>query len=290
MSIADDFRRGPQRRIDVGHSRLAYWRFGSGPDLVFVHGWPLSGATFRRIIPMLQDDFTCHVLDLPGTGHTETGPDAPIGLVAHAATVRAAIDALGLSSYALVAHDSGGFVARVLAAGDARVRGLALGNTEIPGHTPWLVTLYAMIARLPGGARLVRTLLRSRALLRSSLGFRGCFVDPRYVDGEFRELFVEPILRSPRVAADQIRLLQAVTSSEMASLRDVHGKIRAPVQLIWGTDDPFFPLEKARRMLPQLAGPARLDEIAGAKLFAHEDRPDDFAALARPFLRSCFAS
>ena len=41
----------PTARVDLGHSKVAYYRFGSGPDLVFVHGWPLHAATFRKIVP-----------------------------------------------------------------------------------------------------------------------------------------------------------------------------------------------------------------------------------------------
>jgi haloalkane dehalogenase len=287
--ITAALRRGPQRRIDVGSSRLAYWRFGRGPDVVFVHGWPLGSATFRRLVARLADAFTCHLVDLPGAGHTEWGPDTPIDLPSHARTVRAAVDALGLSRYAFVAHDSGGFIARVVAAGDARVAGLSLGNTEIPGHTPWLVTMYALLAKLPGGPGAIRTLLRSRAIRRSALGFGGCFSDLAALDGEFHELFVAPLFASRRAADGQMQLLRTVKPSHLAGLEDVHRRIAAPVQLVWGDRDPFFPLEKARAMLDQLGGPARLDVIPGAKLFAHEDHPDAFAAHARPFLRGCLA-
>ena len=100
----------PREPIDVGHSRLAYYRAGRGPDLVFVHGWPLHAATFRNLVARLEDDYTCHLVDLPGAGATISSADAPIDLVAHARTVRAAIDKLGLTSYAFVAHDSGGFL------------------------------------------------------------------------------------------------------------------------------------------------------------------------------------
>lgn len=278
--------RAPHRFLDVGHSRLAYWRFGRGPDVVFVHGWPLTAATFRHLIPRLADAFTCHLVDLPGAGLTEHGPDTSmINLSAHAATVRAAIDALGLAGYALVAHDSGGLIARMVAAGDpARVRALVLGNTEIPGHAPWLVTAYALAARLPGGTRLIGALMRSRTVRRSRLAFRGCFADPSYLDGDFHDLFVAPLLSSPRARAAQLSLLRTIHSSDVERLVDAHARISAPVQLVWGTDDPFFPIDKARGMLEQFAGPARLDPIEGGKLFAHEDRAADFAALARPFL------
>jgi pimeloyl-ACP methyl ester carboxylesterase len=286
--ISRAFRGAPHRFLDVGHSRLAAWRFGRGPDLVFVHGWPLWSATFRRVVARLADRFTCHLVDLPGAGKTESRPGAPIDLVAHAATVRAAIDALGLSSYALVAHDSGGFVARLVAAEDRRARGLVLGNTEIPGHTPWLVAFYALAARVPGGGRLLLRLLRSRAIRRSFLGFGGCFVDPAYGEGEFKELLVDPLLVRGPAADGALALLRQTRKSDMARLGPAHAAIRVPVLLVWGGDDPFFPLPRARAMLDSFAGAAAIEVIPGAKLFAHEDRPEEFVAAARPFLGACF--
>src|SRR5437868_6685121 len=97
------FRGAPHRRIDIGHSRVAYWRFGEGPDVVFVHGWPLDAATFRRIVPKLAQSYTCHLFDLPGVGQTESDGDAPLDLVSHGASVRRLVDALGLDRYAFLA-------------------------------------------------------------------------------------------------------------------------------------------------------------------------------------------
>ncbi len=46
-AAADLFRREPDRYLDVGAGEVAYRRVGEGPDVLFVHGWPVSGATFR---------------------------------------------------------------------------------------------------------------------------------------------------------------------------------------------------------------------------------------------------
>ncbi len=280
---------GPGRWLDIGGGRVASWRFGRGPDVLFVHGWPIHAATFRRIVPHLAGTFTCHLVDLPGAGHSRPGPGAPIGLLEHATTVRAAADALGLEDYAIVAHDSGGFVARHVTADDGRVRGLVLGGTEIPGHMPWLIAMYAMIARMPGGARLVQSVLRSRTLRTSRLGFAGCFEDARYGEGEFHELFVEPLLRSRERSDDALELLRGIGSDVMNELREVHRQITVPVDLVWGVDDPFFPLPKARKMMSQFGGPTALHEIPKAKLFAHEDHPEEFASITRRALESYFA-
>ena len=65
---ADLFRREPDHILDVGSARLAYRRVGAGPHVLFVHGWPVSGATFRTLLPHLVDRVTCHIIDLPAAG------------------------------------------------------------------------------------------------------------------------------------------------------------------------------------------------------------------------------
>ena len=55
MNQATDlFRAEPHRHIDVVEGRVAYRRVGTGPDVLFVHGWPVSGATFRYLLPYLS--------------------------------------------------------------------------------------------------------------------------------------------------------------------------------------------------------------------------------------------
>ncbi len=283
--VARAFRRPPADFIDVGHSRLAYRRFGSGPDLVLIHGWPLSSATFRSMIPSLATRYTCHLIDLPGAGHTEWGPDTPIDLESHTQTVLSAIDTMGLDRFALLAHDSGAVVARLVAAeaGD-RVTALVLGNTEIPGHRPWLVELYSFSVKLPFGSAVLRWLMKFRTVRHSFLGFGGCFADPSYADGEFHDLFVAPLLESDRVNQGQMQLLQHIDWKVVDRLEDVHHRIRAPSCLIWGSDDPFFPVARAKRMLSALPHGSELVEVSGAKLFVHEERAVEFADKAMAFL------
>jgi haloalkane dehalogenase len=281
--------RGPSRSLDIGGGGVAYYRFGRGPDVLFVHGWPLHAATFRHIVPALAKDFTCHLIDLPGAGRSVPGPGAPIDLRAHAVTLRGVVDALGLGAYAILAHDSGGLVARHLAADDDRVRGLVLGNTEIPRHTPWLIALYAMMARVPLGTAMARVVLGSPVLRRSALGFGGCFEDPKFVNGEFADLFIEPLLRSRQATEDAFALIKNLDRSIVDELSDLHRQITQPVDLVWGTEDPFFPIAKAREMVAEFAGRATLHEIPNAKLFAHEDNPEAFVAIARNALASYFA-
>ena len=41
---------------------------GSGPNLVLLHGWGMSGAVWQPIVKSLSKLFTLHIVDLPGMG------------------------------------------------------------------------------------------------------------------------------------------------------------------------------------------------------------------------------
>jgi pimeloyl-ACP methyl ester carboxylesterase len=284
--VLASFRGPPHAFVDVGHSRLAYRRFGSGPDVLFIHGWPLHSGTYRALVPLFAGSFTCHLLDLPGAGQTESDSDAPFDTLSQAATVRRAIDALGLERYALVGQDSGGFIARLVAV-DPRAAALVLANTEIPGHRSFALRLFTL-AMKAGGIDMTLRLLRFRFVRELSTLFGGSFFDLRHIEGEFHELFIEPLLTSPDRRRRSVRAVAGFDFEAMDRLDATHANIHCPSLFIWGTEDPFFPLAPARAMLTQLAGGARLVEIPRAKLLVYEEHPQAFAEHALPFLRGAF--
>lgn len=271
----------PHATLALDGGRLAYYRFGAGPDLVAVHGWPLHAATFRRLLPALTRRFTVHLVDLPGTGHTRW--NTPASVDTDVAALRAAIDHLGLTSFGVIAHDSGAMFARMAAADDARVKAMVMAGTEIPGHHAWQLGAYVALSKLPAAHRILGSALQVGVVRRSGLGLGGCFGDPRYADEEFNDLFIRPLAR-PEVALGQMELLRGLHPRALEQLRAAHARIRCPVLCVWGEDDPFFPVAKARAMLKDFPGGASLVAVPGARLFVHEERPDVFEAHAVPFL------
>ncbi|HET8817942.1 MAG TPA: pimeloyl-ACP methyl ester esterase BioH [Xanthomonadaceae bacterium] len=89
---------------------------GSGPPLVLLHGWAMHGGVFAPLVERLRNDFTLHVVDLPGHGGSR-GSDVPLALDACAAAVADVVpDApwLGWSLGGLVAlHAAHAWPARV---------------------------------------------------------------------------------------------------------------------------------------------------------------------------------
>jgi pimeloyl-ACP methyl ester carboxylesterase len=276
--------------IDLGHSRVPYYRVGAGPDVLFIHGWPLHSATFRKIVPGLADRFTCHLVDLPGTGGSEWDQTSQISLRDHSASIQTCIERIGLREYAIVSHDSGAVIAQLIAVEDAGVRGLVMGNTEIPGFRAWQVQTYQLLEQMPFGPVLFGTAMKLRALRNSPLAYGGCFSDTALIEGEFAELFIEPMLSSQRVVDGQCRLLHTFDWNLVDELADVQARLRMPVKFIWGARDGYFPLAKLKPTLARFGGTVSLALLEQGKLFAHEEFPEDFVRESRAFLEDCFSS
>jgi pimeloyl-ACP methyl ester carboxylesterase len=79
---------------------------------VLLHGFPLSGLTWRRLVPTLSKRFTCYAFDLVGLGDSRSRAAADFSSPGQGAVMRQALRALGVSSYALLGNDTGGWVAR----------------------------------------------------------------------------------------------------------------------------------------------------------------------------------
>jgi pimeloyl-ACP methyl ester carboxylesterase len=297
----------PPAFADVGSAQIAWRSVGRGEPLLLVHGWPFSSWSFRRVLPRLAEHFTCFLPDTPGLGESVwygiTGstlpasgdalpggpsrrPETDFRFAAQAERLRAFADASGLARYSLLAFDTGATIARQLALIDAaRVSRLVLLNTEIPGHRPPWIPLFQRSVGLPGSRASMRLLLRSRRLRRSGLGFGGCFFDrSRIDDADFLAGTVAPLLASERRLEGAQRYLAGIDWGLVDGLARRHAEIAAPVLFVWGEDDPTFPIERARAMTGQLRDCRGLVPIPRARLLVHEERPDEVANVALPFL------
>jgi pimeloyl-ACP methyl ester carboxylesterase len=282
-AAADLFRREPDRFLDVGGSEVAYRSIGSGPDVLFVHGWPVSSATFRKLLPHLAEHVTCHLIDLPGAGSSRFTADSPLSIEHHIHSVRRVLDLLDLRDVAVVGHDSGGMIARHAIAGDARVRAVGLIDTEQSTGLSLKFKSFLAGRHVPGfGATLGWAAGRPR-VRRSRLVLGDAFVDRSLLDGEFDEFFLAPLHSSRTYRDATMRLLKSFDYQMVRDLGDLHRRIDVPVQLVWGEHDRFFPVRWARDMVGDFRD-ARLEVIAGAGLFAHEERPAEVAQALLPVL------
>lgn len=287
MEIASrDIPSSSQGFVDIGHTQVGYKKIGTGPDLLFIHGWPLNGGTWRNVTPYL-DGFTRWVIDLPGTGTSTATTDTPLTVQGHVESVVKVLDGLGLSKVAIVGHDSGGMIGRYVAEKRPEVvQALSLCGTEIPGHHPFVVAVLSAAGRLPGAKAMFRFTMGNKLLARGPLALGGAFSDTSLVNGEFRTALLDPILADDSAMDAIITMIAKFSKHDAEPLAQTHPNLTMPVLLVWGEDDPFFPVEKARSMVDQFGGPTEFVTLPNCKLLVHEEYPERFAQLTRDFLFS----
>lgn len=280
---ADLFRRPPDRWVETDGGAAALRTVGTGPDVLFVHGWPVSGATWRRVLPHLADHMTCHVVDLPGAGDSRFDDDTPLTIAHHVATLRRVVDDLATDSVAVVGHDSGGMFARHAMVDDPRLRALGLLNTEQPRGLSRAFRRLLMLRHVPALASILGWAVDVRTLRRHPLLFGDTVVDRDLLDGEFHEFFLRPLREVPARRHAAVRLLENFDARWVHDLADVHARLEVPVQLVWGARDAFFPVSWTREMVDTFPD-ARLEVLDDASLFVHEERPARVAAALLPIL------
>lgn len=246
-AAADLFRREPSRFLDVGCGEVAYRTIGSGPDVLFVHGWPVSGATFRTLLPYLVDHVTCHLIDLPGAGSSRFTAETALSIDNQINSVRRVLDLLDLNDVAVVGHDSGGLIARHAVAGDPRLRALGLIDTEQSTGLSWKFKSFIAGRRIPGFGAGLGWIAGQPRLRRLRLVLGDAFVDRSLLEGEFDEFFLQPLHQSREHRDAAIRLLRSFDYQHVRDLGALHKRIDVPVQLVWGEHDRFFPVRLARK-------------------------------------------
>jgi len=269
----------------VGEASVHWRKDGSGPPIVLLHGFPLSGQTWDRVVLHLRDRFTCYTPDLIGLGQSRSAAGEDYSSQGQARAFQGMLSELGVDSYALVGNDTGGWIARELALIDAKkVSRLILTNTEIPLHRPPWIPMYQALAHVPGFGTVIRQLLKSPAFRRSSLVFGGCFHDLTHLDGEFHQQFVEPLIAADVRIEGAMTFLRRMKFARLDQFKHLHQKLAMATLFIWGANDPIFPEPRAREMLPQFPNVAGFHAIRNAKLFVYEEHPQEVARLIDRFL------
>jgi haloacetate dehalogenase len=105
--------------VAADETRIFLRRFGSGPPVLLLHGFPQTHVMWREVAPLLARGFTVVCPDLRGYGRSDCPPSkadhAPYAKRAMANDMVAVMDKLGFPRFSVAGHDRGGRVAYRLA-------------------------------------------------------------------------------------------------------------------------------------------------------------------------------
>jgi non-heme chloroperoxidase len=238
-----------------------------GEPIVFLHGWPDSGFSFSRVLPLLPERLHAVAPDQRGFGDS-TRPESGYAILDMGADVVAFLDAVGITRVTLVGHSYGTFVARQVAiAHPERVSALVLIDTGFSTSNPVTQDLQTSLRDLPDPIpeQFARDFQAGTAYQPLPADF-------------FERIIAESLKLPPR--------LWRLTIDQMLAYDDTRqlARIQAPTLLLWGDRDALFSREDQDRMMAALTA-ARLTIYDETGHCPNWERPERVAADIAKLLR-----
>lgn len=288
------------RYVGANGARFHLAVAGSGPLVLFLHGYPQFWWTWRhQLSTVAEHGFRAAAMDLRGYGASDKPPDG-YELWNLAADVAGVIRSLGASEAVLVGHGAGGIIAWAMPhLYPPQVTAVAAVGCPHPAVVPRLS---------PRSLRGLRDVLTSGVLARtatSRVRERRIGTDPAYVESLLRRwaapgsqwpskpeaaLYTQ-VMALPfaaHTAGESYRwLAQAPLHPQGRRLRRlVCNSVTVPVLQLHGSADPLCSPEMARRSGQFVSAGFTRHEIAGAGHFMQEEAPHEVGAHLTDWLQT----
>ncbi len=275
------------RFVGVHGRRLFVHERGSGPAVLFLHGFPTSCYDWRGVMAELAGAHRCVAFDFPGYGLSDKPEAYSYSLFQQADAAEGLARALGIDAAHIVSHDVGTSVHTELLA------------REQEGHPPFRILSSTFLngSMLQGMATITafQKLLSANETLPQAIvvcenvgtsyieGLKALMKRPEAVSGEDAAVMNELLLyqhgnrRLPAMAG-YMRERYIHKERWIGALKRAD-----PVQFIWADGDPVANVDMGRalsRELPQ----ARYTELAGLGHFSLIEDPPAVAKRIRDFI------
>jgi pimeloyl-ACP methyl ester carboxylesterase len=276
--------------VQLGEYRAAYQSIGSGPPLIFLHGFLGNGDNWQKLWPDLAAHYQCIALDLLGFGESSQ-PELKYTIWHQIEFLQQFIAALQLQEFHLVGHSYGGWLTAAYTIAATGVGwDVAKTQWELPAsrpndlQSPQTITLIAPAGirddRFVGRYNYMKPLLWetpiidwSMAIIRPiarRLGQASAF---QQIDQARIALRAQPVAKS--FIVDRLRPEDAIDTVERWLSR-----ITIPTLVIAAAQDTTIPLWHCETYGRDIAG-ARLKIFSDAE---HDLIQTDHAAIAQQML------
>ena len=241
---------------------LYYEDLGKGKNVLFIHGWPLSGAMWEYQITQLpQHGLRCITYDRRGFGFSDR-PVGPYDYNTLAADLKAVIDELNLEDITLVGFSmGGGEIAKYFSLyGGAKVSKVVLISAVVP---------YMLKTEdNPDGVEQEVFDGMAKQMIDDRPGFLENFNNDFYgvsmLSHPVSDAFLQQCINAAMIASP-IATLECAKSFSSTDFRADVEKINVPTLIIHGDADKIVPIEPTGNRSANL--------IRGAKYIIYEGAP-----------------
>lgn len=262
----------------MNSSNIHCVRIGTGPKVVFLHGFMGSGTDWMPVADALKDKFECLLIDLPGHGLTPAPPHhITANIVWMGEQVREFLVAQNIQHFHLVGYSMGARIALLLALNHSKhILSLTIESSE-PGLQGEQIR----------ADRVQLDIQRAESIRTHGLD---AFLDQWYAAPLFKSLLQHPdfpsVLARRRLGNPDAfaKIIQDVSAGQQADLWPRVSELLMPALWITGElDTKYTPIITRAASLAQHS---TLTIIADAGHNAHLEQPVMFAQTLKLFLLS----
>lgn len=251
--------------IRIGQLNINYCEYGSGPDVLLLHGWGSSCELYEFLCQSLADGFHFVAVDFPGCNKSEI-MKRPWDINDYADFVMEFIDKTGLNNPILIGHSHGGRVIMQLA-GSGRLYPPKIIFIDAAGLVPKKTFKQKLKSK---SFKTIKNVL-SLPLIKNHSSLLLEKARAHYGSADYNA--APPILRKTLVNLVNI------------DLRHLLPNISCPTLLIWGENDTATPLQDAE-VIKNLISDSGLCVIKGTGHFSFCEKPYEVNTIINSFLRS----
>lgn len=275
--------------------RLHYVEQGSGPPVLFLHGFPEYSGAWHGVMERLAPQVRAIALDTRGIGQSEAAADMQgYDIVELVRDVKDVVAALGLAKVTLVGHDWGGFIAWEVAIRHPELLDrLVIVNAAHTGVLEHLLREDAEQAKASQYMLAFRSARGEELVSRNDFaGFRREMLEPARAAGALSDAQADDYLRlwrdSKSVSAglNYYRANKSgPPSGDDRAPRPLDAtRVTVPTLVIWGDQDIYF-TPRTLELLPEVVPDLTVRRFADSGHWIVHQQPGAVADLITAFVQ-----
>ncbi len=269
---------GAEEMVNLSEGQVRYFKMGSGPPLILIHGLGSASINWFKNIVALSKSHSVYAIDLPGHGKTyKSISKKPLDQAV--SFIIEFMDFMNIHEASIVGNSMGGLLALAMTLKHPdRVSKLVLeGSAGFRNDIAWFLRL--MTLPIIGEVLATPTRTTTKNLLKQIL----------YDTSLIKPTLVETIYQFRKEPGNKTALLAILRTG--VSLKGLHpelifmdrlSEIKVPVLLLWGRNDKIVPIHHVENAVHEFAN-VQLHTFDRCGHWPHMEFHEEFNSLVLSF-------